>query len=228
MAHRADSNENPISGGPLHPVTDTSDERRLIDENPELDYKSAPCSKCGGCSVILEPLLVLFMLLDYPMVLLLPEYVQRRELERLTGQDNLTTHGNSCSSHDNLTLTEDPYARNLSLASSAASYFELEMTLVSSIPAIPVIIFLGSFSDKAGRKYALVPPIIGQMSTLLACALTMYFKWPVQIILVGFFINGCCGLWHSFYAAGFSYIADITTKVIIKQYNILHLSLKNM
>ena len=168
-------------------------------------------STCRG--VIIEPLLMAFILLNYLLAVLIPEYVLQQELQRLTGNDNITTHKTGCASHSNLTVDDDPYTRNLSLASSAASYFELERTLVVTLPAIPMIMFLGPFGDKAGRKYAILPPIIGQLLAVLSCAVTVYFSLPVQVILGGFLAYGLCGQWTTFYSGCFAYIADITTKV---------------
>ena len=182
-----------------------------------------------GCrGVIIEPLLMAFILLNYLLAVLIPEYVLQQELQRLTGNDNITTHKTGCASHSNNTVDDDPYTRNLSdnpytrnlsLASSAASYFELERTLVVTLPAIPMIMFLGAFGDKAGRKYAILPPIIGQLLAVLSCAVTVYFSLPVEVILGGFLAYGLCGQWTTFYSGCFAYIADITTKVISTIFN---------
>ena len=194
-------------------TVEESDESHLIEGDGGVTRDPEPCTKCAGCTVIVEPLLMLFMLLQYPMSLLIPEYVQQRELERLTGQDNLTTHSNKCLPPANHTTHSDAFTGNLSLASSAASYFELEKSLVSNVPAVLGIIFLGPFSDKAGRRYAIIVPIVGQMIAMFVCTATMFFKWPIQVILVGYFLYGSSGLNYSIFTGCYSYISDITTKV---------------
>ena len=174
------------------------------------DYFIKP-TRCHGCTFIMEPLLVLNMLITNPLLVIMPQYIERREWGKLMGNETFPANSNSCQSDAN--STGDFIKGNLTLAASATSYFTLQFTLAGCLPAIVAVMFLGPFSDKAGRRYALLSPSVGQLLGALIYFLVAYFSWPMELLLVGSFIMGCSGHWYTFYSAGMSYITDLTTKV---------------
>ena len=190
-----------------------SDKEKLLEDplsSEASDYFIKP-TRCHGCTVIIEPLLVLNMMFLNPLYVLMPQYIERREWEKLMGNETYPGNSNSCESNPNSSV--DPIKGNLTLAGSATSYFTLQFTLVGCLPAILAVMFLGPFSDKAGRRYALLSASTGQMLGSLIYFFVVYFSLPMELLLVGSFIMGCSGHWYMFYAAAMAYIADVTTKV---------------
>ena len=180
-----------------------------------LDRRIKP-TRCNGCTVVVEPILFLFMMSQFPMIILMPQYYQRREWASLMGNASYPDTHNACTPAENSSSwAPDPVTGNLTLASSAASLFNLQSVLASALPAIPAILFLGPYSDRVGRKYALVVPIVGQTLFSLCTLATMYFVLPLQFLLIGSFLYGCCGFWVTLFMGVISYITDITTKVCL-------------
>ena len=189
------------------------EEQNLLDDplsSEASDYYIKP-TRCHGCTVIIEPLLVLNEMFLNPLYVFMPQYIERREWEKLMGNETYPGNSNSCESNVNSTV--DPIKGNLTLAGSATSYFTLQFTLAGCLPAILAVMFLGPFSDKAGRRHALLSASTGQMLGSLIYFVVVYFSLPMELLLVGSFIMGCSGHWYMFYAAAMAYIADVTTKV---------------
>ena len=67
-----------------------------------------------------------------------------------------------------------------------------------------------------------VIPIIGQLVGSLINFLDMYFDLPLELLLVGAFIYGCCGTSTTFLMAGLSYIIDIVPEVNTSMHFYLH------
>ena len=180
------------------------------DSSEASDYFIKP-TRCNGCTVIIEPLVVLFAFFLNLLYVLMPQYIERREWEKLMGNETYPESSNSCDSNAN--STNGDIKGNLTLAGSATSYFTLQYTLAGCLPAILAVMFLGPFSDKAGRRYALLSAATGQMLGTLIIVLIVYFSLPMELLLVGSFIMGCSGHWYTFFAAAMAYINDVTTKV---------------
>ena len=72
-------------------------------------------------------------------------------------------------------------------------------------------LFLGSYSDKGGRKLGLILPSVGAvLKTGLIICIT-YLELPKQVLLVAFVVEGVCGGFGTFLMSTFSYISDVTS-----------------
>ncbi|ELU02913.1 hypothetical protein CAPTEDRAFT_73858, partial [Capitella teleta] len=92
-----------------------------------------------------------------------------------------------------------------------SAFFMAMTSIVQGIPALFVTLFLGSYSDKVGRKYAIIPPIIGVISKCIAFLLVINFNGSIWWLLVGSFAEGAGGMAYVALLGCVSYIADTTT-----------------
>ena len=128
----------------------TSERQKLLADTSSMKTFIKP-THCNGCTFIMEPLLVLNMFFLNPLFVIMPQYIERREWEKLMGNETFPASSNSCQSNAN--STDNPILGNLTLAGSATSYFNVEYMLTGSIPSIFAVLFLGPYSDKAGRRF---------------------------------------------------------------------------
>lgn len=84
----------------------------------------------------------------------------------------------------------------------------------SSIPAA-LIIFIGAWSDRTGRrKPGMLMPIVGEFLTSIGLMLCTYFFYELPMEVAGLteaIFPAITGGWMTMFMAVFSYVADITT-----------------
>jgi len=91
-----------------------------------------------------------------------------------------------------------------------ASYVQLGISLFSSIPSIIITLFIGGWSDKVGRRPALIAPTLGSALEALVVLFVMYFKLPIYCLFIGGFLHGICGYYTTMILACMAYVADTT------------------
>lgn len=69
---------------------------------------------------------------------------------------------------------------------------------------------MGGWSDKVGRRPALIVPILGSVLEAAVIIVVMYAKLPIYCLFIGAFIHGLCGYYTTIILACMSYIADTT------------------
>ncbi|BES90891.1 Adenylate cyclase [Nesidiocoris tenuis] len=89
-----------------------------------------------------------------------------------------------------------------------------QSVLRSSLPAL-LILFLGSFSDRTGRrKPFMLLPVFGELMVSMGLLLCRYFfyEWPLEVAgaIEGFF-PAITGSWSTMFMAVFSYMGDVTS-----------------
>lgn len=214
-------------------INTCNDDDQLIDQNDvKKNNRIIKPTRCKGCTLYVEPLLFLVMLSQFPLMILNPQYVLRRELKKLTGNDSITVSKNSCSviPFHNISDVDgvdgvDPVTGNYTLAQSAAALFDLQSSIVSSVPAMFVVMLIGPYSDKRGRKIAIILPLLGSMLSSLNTFLNAYFQWPVEMLFIGHFIYGCTGFWVTMFMGCIAFIADVTSEVNIHIHTLNNLHL---
>lgn len=118
-------------------------------------------------------------------------------------------HFNSsvCGSHNHTTETKEDndiqrYVTNLGMCAS----------LIENIPSVLVVLFLGPWSDKNGRKLPMMFPLIGLVLSISIYMLNYWFEsWPAEYILFASIPTGLCGGSASLFMSINSYIADVST-----------------
>ena len=92
-----------------------------------------------------------------------------------------------------------------------ASLWTLYTTIASLLPAVVSLWMLGSYSDKGGRKVAIIIPQIGALIRCINLLAVIYFDLPLYVMVIGAFFEGLSGAFYMILSAGCSYIADITS-----------------
>ncbi|XP_045598775.1 lysosomal proton-coupled steroid conjugate and bile acid symporter SLC46A3 isoform X2 [Procambarus clarkii] len=83
--------------------------------------------------------------------------------------------------------------------------------LLCNIPAVLFVLFLGSWSDKHGRKIPLILPLIGSfLATLLYLINAYWMELPSMYILLAAIPRAITGGFITLLMASYSYMADIT------------------
>ncbi|XP_035697899.1 solute carrier family 46 member 3-like [Branchiostoma floridae] len=96
---------------------------------------------------------------------------------------------------------------------SQASIWILANVIALTIPSIIVTVFVGPWSDRVGRKVAMILPALG--GCLMSVNIVFQSWWidlPWYLLLIGPFISGFCGGFATVLLSVFSYLADVTTK----------------
>lgn len=96
-----------------------------------------------------------------------------------------------------------------------ASVAGWKTVLQSFLPCL-ILIFLGAYSDRVGRrKFCMLIPIIGEFLTSVGMIVNTYFFYelPVEVAAVTEAIfPALTGGWFTMFMGVFSYIADVTTE----------------
>ncbi|CAC5399618.1 unnamed protein product [Mytilus coruscus] len=82
--------------------------------------------------------------------------------------------------------------------------------LAQSIPVLLMCLMVGSWSDKIGRRTALLIPTFGLMFKAVFFALAIKLEWNIYTFIIAFFVDGLCGMWITLIAAAYSFAADLT------------------
>lgn len=93
-----------------------------------------------------------------------------------------------------------------------SSQWDIYFSLVQILPGIiSTFIFVG-WSNRVGRKWAMISPILGGTVLTISLLLNGYFAdWPLEVLFIGKFLDGCSGMFVAIIASVYSYVADITT-----------------
>eukprot|EP00794_Sanderia_malayensis_P020141 gene20141-22114_t len=88
-------------------------------------------------------------------------------------------------------------------------YFNVALTLPSATAALA----FGPMSDKVGRKFFMILPLIGNAIDAISMTLNAYFmQWNVAYMMFGVSVSGFFGSFAMVLMAVFAYMSDITTE----------------
>ncbi|XP_076464411.1 proton-coupled folate transporter-like [Babylonia areolata] len=115
-----------------------------------------------------------------------------------------------CQQLRNVTFQQEHSEEN-DYVQSTTSHWILLANVAMTIPAcFTVMLFLGSFGDKVGRKFPVVLPILGAVAQSLASLLNAVFPYaPLGFLLIGPLLSGMCGGIIAALMAVFSYITHV-------------------
>ena len=155
----------------------------------------------GLCSAIrqitVEPVLFTFMLSMFMTFPLLQQLAFKKICQNDFGTD-------ACK---NLTKANEDTVQ------SKTSHWILYQSLAFTLPSILSSLIFGSWSDKVGRKFTLVLPLIGAVLQAVNSLLNVaYMSLDVNFLIIGVFLGGCFGGFATLLLSVFSYMADITDK----------------
>ena len=115
-----------------------------------------------------------------------------------------------CSQLKNVTFQQEHPEEN-DYVQSETSHWILLGNVAMTVPAcFTVVLFLGSFGDKVGRKFPVLLPVIGSIIQAISCLLNaVYPEAPLVLLLIGPLCSGICGGIIACLMAVFSYITHI-------------------
>ncbi len=176
------------------------------EDTPFLEDDGLVQIKIPKRKIIIEPLMLGFSLFSYPMLSVTQLYIIHRIAEDHGG--NITnTNETACTANIN-----DSVFKFTQQVQQEASYFSLYQDILVIIPAMFAAMFLGNYSDKAGRKYAILPPLVGQCASALCYFLVVWLHLPLKVLFLGSFLYGTSGSYGTFLLGSLAYTADITPK----------------
>ncbi|XP_074648093.1 proton-coupled folate transporter-like [Tubulanus polymorphus] len=85
------------------------------------------------------------------------------------------------------------------------------ISLAGSVLSIFVVPFLGSYSDRAGRRIAFIVPSVFTLLKFILNAFVIYFKLPVYVLVLAAGLDGFGGSIAAMFMVAFIYISDITS-----------------
>ena len=157
--------------------------------------------------IFLEPIVFVYALYLGAVFPLLDQFVRARiSNDYNSSSQHINNSNDILSGCDN----KSSLYRNSEI-DSEASLWTLYMTIASLLPAVVSLWMLGSYSDKGGRKVAIIIPQIGALIRCITLLAVIYFDLPLYVMVIGAFFEGLSGAFHMFLSAGFSCVADITS-----------------
>ncbi|XP_062873113.1 proton-coupled folate transporter [Trichomycterus rosablanca] len=110
--------------------------------------------------------------------------------------------GNSSAPHDGLQKDVE----------TLTAHWNLYINLGGFLVGLFVVILLGSWSDRAGRRLVLILPSLGLAIQASIYLIVMYLKLPVAWFLLGRICSGLCGDFNAILAGCFAYVADTSDR----------------
>ncbi|XP_053363570.1 proton-coupled folate transporter isoform X2 [Clarias gariepinus] len=165
-----------------------------------------PASPPFACplSVTVEPVLFLStfsVALQYPLY---TQYLWERNSEEVGY--NGTRGGGGCG---NSSAEHDPLQKEVE---ALTAHWNLYINLGGFLVSLSIVILIGSWSDRAGRRLVLILPSLGLAVQATVYLIVMYLKLPVVWFLLGRICSGLSGDFNAILAGCFAYVADISDK----------------
>lgn len=148
--------------------------------------------------VTVEPVLFLSMFSIALQGPLFTQYLWDR-LSEDVGYNGSKSSGCNGSAH------EDPLLKEVE---TLTAHWNLYISLGGLSLSLLVVPFLGSWSDKAGRRPLLIIPNLGLALETVVYLIVMYLRLPVGYFLLGRMLSGISGDFYCILASSFAYIAD--------------------
>ena len=102
-------------------------------------------------------------------------------------QLNLT----DCSTHNHTNETDSVHTTEIQ---NYVSNLNIYGSLIENVPSIIVVLFLGPWSERNGRKLPMIFPLIGHICSVSMYMLNYYFaSWPAEYILFASILWGLFG-----------------------------------
>ncbi|XP_061659301.1 lysosomal proton-coupled steroid conjugate and bile acid symporter SLC46A3 [Syngnathoides biaculeatus] len=158
---------------------------------------------------LVEPVVALYAFSTYLTYPLVQQYVYRRLWQQLTNStypvsDNTSTCARAnASDHDNRTFYLQEVQEQVSL-------FSLYSQVLSAVPSLLVTLLLVAYSDRAGRKVAIVLPLVGTLLYTLSLLAVSYFHLNVYLLVGATFLSALFGGLGTFLGSCFAYVADLS------------------
>ncbi len=179
-----------------------------MDYGTKEETKPLVSSAASRKSITVEPSLVLFFVAVTAANPMNQQYLHNRFAEDFNYTAPRQDNGSLCGVSEGTSRDDDPLEKKVQ---AAASFWTILFLAADLLPALVTTVLLGAYSDKAGRKKAMVPPVIESIVRASGTLLVVAFRLPLFIIVVAALIDGCLGGTFTFMMASLAYMADVTT-----------------
>ncbi|XP_068600901.1 lysosomal proton-coupled steroid conjugate and bile acid symporter SLC46A3 [Brachionichthys hirsutus] len=157
---------------------------------------------------LVEPVVAVYAFSAFLTIPLLQQYVYRRIWEQVTNtsypvSDNTSSTCGANGSSNHSIYTEEVQRR--------ASLFALYTDAFSVVPSLVVTLVLVAYSDRGGRRIAIVCPLIGTLLYTLAFLVVSYFKLNIYLLIGSSIVNSLFGGMGAFMGGCFAYVTDLCT-----------------
>ena len=162
---------------------------------------------------IVEPILILYVFGVFPVQTIAQKYILHRitneSLHILTSQ-NISDHPTNTTFDPCHSNTSDPIYQFQEYVQSKSSQFVLYESIINGVPAIFVTIILGAGSDIFGRRFAILPPLVGALLGSSIYTYVICTEASIHWLFVGDAVIGCCGSFYAVLMGCLAYVADRT------------------
>lgn len=159
-----------------------------------------------------EIVIVAFMFYFAAFIPLLNQFIYSKVAQMMNYTGPLPNEMSANSSYEcqHMNYSDPVYLAQQELQNKASLWSNLN-TMVTLVPNFFSCIFLGGYSDLAGRKVAIVLPLIGALIKLAILIVISKAGLHVAYMFIGSFMDGVFGGTAVLITGCFSSIADITT-----------------
>ena len=158
--------------------------------------------KC--CGITVEPIVLLYLLGISSLRTTNEQFVYNRFLDKWGEKDMAELSSNGSDTCGDVTTTQEEAAQ----ASTASFLIGYEIILV--LPGILMAFWVGSRSDRSGRKLPLFLPVLGIFLRAVCSFLVAYFHLDTYYLFVGVALDGMSGAQCVLATTAYAYIADVT------------------
>ncbi|XP_065670243.1 proton-coupled folate transporter [Hydra vulgaris] len=89
--------------------------------------------------------------------------------------------------------------------------WDLYLNIARTLPAVFVTVFLGTWSDKVGRKMVIILPVLGDMAGFLFFLISsIYLELSLYYLIIACLISGFFGNFTAMLQATCAYVADVS------------------
>ena len=123
---------------------------------------------------------------------------------------NLSSNFSGCLNQSD--IVEMSSNETFAVIQDETNHLALVTSIVSLVPSILVVIVIGGFIDKFGRKPVMLFIFTGHIVQAVVGILVTYFNLNMYLLLIGGFASAITGGFGAVLVAAYAYIADITPK----------------
>ena len=198
------------------PLEQTAGEKPPIDEKspiytpPEKAKSRSFCAELSS-SITVEPAAFLYFI----GLITASTTTEQYAFYRLSNKHNeLENH--ELQNHQLLKKCMPSYNKTASIVAdevaTETAQFLVFFNLVNQVPPVFVALLMGSYTDRMGRKVALVAPVIGGGLRAILTLIIIYLDLSMKYLYLAAAVEGLSGGSATFTMALFAYVADISTK----------------
>ncbi|XP_076442106.1 proton-coupled folate transporter-like [Babylonia areolata] len=167
--------------------------------------------------------LVAYITAMIAMMPVLSQYLLRRAAMEYFNLTNVTLKQTPCADSNSSSSLQ----RDLNIVQAQTSHQLLYLDLSQYIFVIFVALLAGSYADYLGRKFLVLGPVLGSFLKSVVVLLVVYLDLAVDVLYLGYLLDGLMGSFYVLEIGLFAAIADVTVsaKERVVMFALLEISL---